>query len=343
MISGNIILTDSTDITISDENVVANSISIEMSTCRPNRFDFGTFNAAVLKIGVIITDAANMDFSGAVVNISDITYDGEDEVETLLGQYIVDGSQTRRERETVYLTAYDHAQDFDRSIPDNVRNTSYTALTAIQAACTACDITLDSTLPTGAPNTSITFTLKSAAVQTWRDIVMWACQLIGCNAVLSREGILTIRQAWYEYNATPDIICTAADRVDIKFSDTRVYVKYLTAYSGAKPKTYTSAATQPSQSKPGMMTIEKNPLLSDKTEAECDIINQALADKSFTQRRIEAKLFSNTEIALGKIGMYSGGKVDVRNSIRGMTTGVTWKYHGYTRVICTAPETVQGE
>lgn len=343
-LGGRILLTDNTEIEITDSIVVANSVSIQMSTCREKSFDFGTFNAAVLSMGVVDENALGHDFGNAVVQLEVTELDGEgDEVTTLLGQYYVDPKSIERKRNTVKFKAYDAAMKFDVEIPSNVRNTSYTALTLIQAACTACGVNFESTIgiPTGSPNTAVTFNLSSAAVQTWRDAVMWACQLICANAIINRNDMLEIRTAWYEYNDPQAFTCTASDRADIEFSDSRTFLRYLNSYSGKDVKRYTSVLTTPSGALDAEMSLKKNPLLKDKSAADCDTINQALLSVPIVQRQIKAKMFDNATISLGDIGQYSGGKVDVRNSIRGKTTGITWRYRGYTTVISTAPEIVR--
>lgn len=338
-ISCDAVLSGGTRLSFDDETIAANSVSIKMSTCRENKFDFGTFNAAELKIGLIDDDALDHDFSGAKLQlaVSEIDKDG-DEVQYDMGEYFVDPTQTKREKNTVYLVAYDAALKFDREIPDNVRDTGYTALSVIQTACGQCGVNLSGGIPTGSPNSEVTFKLSSAAVQTWRDAVMWACQLICANAIINRDGMLEIRKAWYTYNADADFTCTAADRVDIDFSDTRVYIKHLTSYSGNSVKTYESSQEAPSQSVPGTVTLSKNPLYDGKTEEECDTINTALLSQPIVQRQIKAKMFSSAGLSLGDLGVFRGGKIDVRRAVRGWITSLTWKYHGYTSVVCTAPD-----
>lgn len=339
-ITGRIILTGGTVINISDDIVVANSVSITMSTCRESRFDFGTFNAAVLKMGIVDDDVLQHDFTDAVVQISETYTDEEgDEIQIDLGDYTVDGTTVKRERNAVMFSAYDASLAFDKDITDNDRETTYTASTAIQAACTACGVSLEGSIPSGSPNTAVSFKLSSLSIQTWRDVVMWSCQLICANAVINRAGLLEIRQAWADMSeVTPDFTCTAADRHDIKFSDKRTYLKYMTAHSGKAIKTYTSSLSAPSQAVPGQMTLSKNPLLDDTSETDCDTINAAILTKPIEQRQISAKMFSNSEISLGDIGAFIGGKIDVRRQIGGMVTGITWRYHGFTTVICSAPE-----
>lgn len=332
---------------ITDDNILANSVSITMSTCGTSKFTFGTFNAAMLKIGLIDNDALDHEFAGASITLS-VTYVDElgNEDDYDLGTYWVNGTTIKRNRNTVTMTAEDATGQFNKELPDNVRQTQYTPATLYAAACTACGVSLDSNVdPTVFPNDSVTFTLASAAIQTWRDAVMWTVQIQACNALINRDGELTIRRAKH-ISTSPTWEITAAERADIKFSDTRIYPKYMDAYSAGKIKTYTSTAViSDNQARQGKIACAYNPLLEGKTESDCDTINSRILAflDNFLQRQIEAKHFTDPRVALGDVIQYRGGKVDVRRSILGIATHIVWRYHGYTTVTCTAPDAITDE
>ncbi|MBP3855495.1 MAG: hypothetical protein IK990_07800 [Ruminiclostridium sp.] len=330
-----------------DTSIVAGSVSVTMSTCRQNMFDFGTFNAAVLKMSVIDDDALDHEFSGASVMLRE---SDEQEQSVYLGTYYIDGTTVKRVRNTVTFSAYDRAVKFDIEISDNIRSTSYTALTAIQAACSAAGNTvLYNADLNDFPNISVTFTLENAALQTWRDVVMWCCQLCAANAIIDRMGRLKIIHARWQHEGTEDHVINAEQRISVQFSDARIYPKYMTAYSGTAVKEYVSGYTpegdQAVQSQPGTLQLDSNPLLAGKDDTECDTVNRAIIGniQSFTQRQITAKLFQNGDIGLGDAVRFLGGNVDVRRSILGMVTYIVWKYHGATTVTCTAPKPAEVE
>ncbi|MBO6303281.1 MAG: hypothetical protein J6N15_12680, partial [Ruminiclostridium sp.] len=191
--------------------------------------------------------------------------------------------------------------------------------------------------------------LENAALQTWRDVVMWCCQLCAANAIIDRMGRLKIIHARWQHEGTEDHAINAEQRISVQFSDTRIYPKYMAAYSGTAVKEYVSGYTpegdQAVQSQPGTLQLDSNPLLAGKDDTECDIVNRAILGniQSFAQRQITAKLFQNGDIGLGDAVRFSGGNVDVRRSILGMVTYIVWKYHGATTVTCTAPEPAEVE
>ena len=343
MLRGYIKLADGeTRIDFTDANIVNGSVSITMSTCRNTKFDFGTFNAAILKIGIFDDEALNHDFSGARIALQE--YDGENA--RSLGRYYVDGTKTKRRKNQISLTAQDGTAAFDTAISDSDKQNTYTPMQALTAACTACGVALYTVDLSAFPNNAVEFTPSSKAIQTYRDLVMWTAQLLAANAVINRNGALEIRSAHYVYNGDPDYISVGTDRADCTFSDTRTYIRYMTAYSGKTVKTYTSTAIiEDEQAREGTLALSYNPLLDGMTEAQCDTINSAiLADMgNFMQRQITAKMFGSSEIALGDCARFYGGKIDVRRSILGVVTGMAWRYRGITTVTCAAPAAVRGD
>lgn len=344
MLRAGIILKSGGTLELFDDNIVANSVIITMSVCGKNKYDIGTFNAASLKISIIDDDALQHEFSGAAVGLTETTGEGQEAETTYLGTYYIDGTTVKRNRKTVSFTAYDRSLKFDVELPDSARETSYTALTAIQAACTATGTTLFTAELTDFANTSVSFTLENAALQTWRDVVMWCCQLIAGYAIIDRYGRLKIIHARWQADDTINHVITAAQRVSIQFSDTRLYPKCMTAYAGNVVKNYKSgyvpSGDQAIQAQEGKCNLKSNPLVASMSEIDGDSINAAILGniQSFEQRQITAKLFQNSLIGLGDAIRFSGGKIDVRRSVLGMATHIEWRYHGYTIVTCTAPD-----
>lgn len=343
-ISGYIRLKDNTTITVADENIVSNSLSVQMSACRNTSYALGTFNAALMKIGVIDEDAASRDFTDAEIVLQK-EIEGEDPIK--LGRYYVDGAKTDRRKHEVLLTAQDGSAVFDSELPAAVHSTEYnSAYDALLAVCTAVGIALITTDLSGFPNYDVHIKPTSAAIQTHRDLVMWICQLLAAHAILNRDGALEIRHARRNVGATEDLINEASERTDIKFSDGRLYVKYMTAYSAGKVKTYqNNTAFQDPAAKPGTLSLSWNPLLDGMNETDCDTINLAILNdlRLFMQRQITAKLFDDPTVALDMAVRFRGGKIDNRLSIIGMVTAVTWRYHGDTTVTCAAMPAVKDE
>lgn len=352
MISGYIKLADSgeTTITVTDENIVANSLSITMSTCG-SEFMIGTFNAAILKISVIDDDAVNHDFSNAKITLQEI----KGGTTTYLGSYWVDGSKTKRVKNAVNLTAQDASAAFDKELDSSIRGASDNVLNMTGRICSAVGIVWDSTvIPT--INLGTMVQASSQSIQTYRDYVIWICQILGANAVIDRNGRFTFRKTLYptdsEGHIIPDRIITADERADIEFSDERVFIKYLSSYSAGKAKEYVSSAVSHyNEGRAGRLRLLYNPLTEKMAEEQCDEINTNILNYltntsthiALYQQRIKAKLFSASDIWLGETIRFTGGKIDTSNTrITSMVTQIVWRYNGFTTVTCTAPEAERG-
>lgn len=349
MIHGKITLKNGTEIEINDDVLVRDGLSFSMSTSSGSRFDIGTFNASELKISIYDEEAAGHEFDAAVISLSETDKNGENPLP--LGTYYVDGTKTDRRNKLVKLVAYDAATLFDVEIDaDFIADSTlkfYTPDQLISAASQAVGVPANA-IPSNLPNASVSgLTLLSKSIQTWRDAVMWVAQLLCANAVINRAGKLEIRRAKYLSEGTTiqvDHEISGDQRLSIRFSDVRTYIKYLSAYeTGKKPVSYTSGYNaSDAQARPASFSLAENPLLSTKGKYEIRQINSdwLVYIDGFKQREIKAELFGNPKIKLGDTCRFSGGLIDVRRSIIGVITDIRIKYNGVTTVICRAPEAV---
>ena len=315
-----------------DEDIIANSLSVTMSTCSKGNFTFGTFNAAVLKM--------SLRYSGAAPDGARIVLQKNS---TPLGTYWVDDSKTKRRGGILHVVAVDAASLFDIEIPSSIRQQTYTAGTALTAACTAAGVTFGG-IGSGLPNQNVTLALTSASVQTYRDLVMWVAQLCAGNAVINRNGSLEIRPAMYGVGDSSSYSSDASNRSDIEFADTRTWVKYMSAYSGRRVKMYQAVSDpESSEARPGSIALPLNPLLDGKTETECDTINCAIRDAvGSLVRDITAKCVDDPSVSLGDMANFTGGRTHSRaGGALGVVTGITWRFRGVTTVTCTAPTSVK--
>lgn len=353
-ITGTITLKNGDVILISDETIVSNSLKVSMSTCSFDKFDIGSFNAATLKIRVFDDDALEHEFDGAKIEpFSSQKTEGEDGEETEesipLGIYYVDGTKTKRKRNVVSLEAQDGTALFDKEFPSSLRQVPYDATEMLTAICSFAKTTLANTDLSSFPNYNVRFVASSKSIQTLRDAVMWIAQLLCCNAIIDREGKLEMRPARYfspegTSEITADYESDGSDRVDCQFSDVRTYTKYLSAYNLNVPKEYVSDITpSDAQAREGMLTLPSNPILEGMQFAWYDIINEAILEyiDGFGPRKIKASMFFNPSLKLGDTIRFRGGKIDVRRSIIGVVTGISWTYHGLMTVTCAAPQAVK--
>ncbi len=351
-LSGTVTLTDGTVIDITDDIIMKNSVKLTKELCG-DKYRIGTFNLACLKITYIDDYALGRNYSDAkiVLNYELLTDEENDVWESVpLGIFIVDGTLVRRKRDKITLTAYDYGVYFDNEPSDAVRSMSGTPEEVITAICSERGITFAGFSDTF-PNTDITITPSGAQLQSNRDIIMWIAALLCSYATIDRTGALRIIRPRYAQEDTTieiDRHLYSDERDSIYVTDTRAYIKYMSAYSGGDVKQYVSNFdAEDKQAAPAAYSLSKNPLLSGKTATECDTINEDWLEyiDNFMQRGIEAKIYGDPAIDVGDTIRCHEDDVDQRASIVGVITRYEWNYRNYAYIHCSAPQcaSVSGE
>ncbi len=342
-IEGNVVLSDGTEIEITDSNLVKNSLKITHELC--GEYKIGTFNLGCMKIGFFDDEWLLRDYSGAKItlNYKIETTSGWESVP--LGIYIVDGQSVKRRRNTISLIAYDYGILFDCTLSDTLRSTTDTAENLIKLACEHCGVQF-SDIFEKLPNQDITVTPSSAQIQSCRDLIAWCAALLCGYAVIDRTGKLRIIAARHRSTENyVDKYVKSFERNRIYVTDSRAWIATMSAYSGGKRKIYQSDYVhEDEQSARAIYTLEKNPLLCDKTETECDKINSAWLGHIdvFLQRGINAEIYGDPAIDVGDMLRCSEGDIDQRRSILGLVTKQEWRYRNFHTIVCASPVLADG-
>ena len=349
-ISGKITLSDGSVINLSDNILVSGALKITHELC--GNYKVGTFNLGCLKIGIYDDNALLRDFSGA---LAEPVYEIKTEAgwETVpLGKFRADGRTVKRRRNAVYFTAYDNGTLFDCAPESWLSDMEYTAEGIITRICRQCGVTFGG-IDEGLPNTDVKLSLADEQIQTCRDAVMWCASILCGYAVIDRTGALRIISSKYDtsddepLDIVVDKIVTAAERKSIYVTDTRAYIKCLTAYCGQNVKNYISSVVHSDvQAAPATYALAKNPLIPKTlSEEERDGINEAwlaYIDGSM-QRGITAEIYGDPALDVGDVLRCSGGDIDQRRSIVGLVTKQEWRYRGYHSIVCAAPDLIFDE
>lgn len=149
-----------------------------------------------------------------------------------MGKYVI--KQVMQTYGDVKIVAYDFMILFDKDLPANVNRNGMLPYDRLQAACTACGVTLGVSradilrMPNG--NRMLGFANTSDQMKTWRDVVAETAEALGGNATMTRDGKLTILQ--YGRYAVDGI--GAGFRYSSEFSDYQSYYTgiYLTYKEG---------------------------------------------------------------------------------------------------------------
>ena len=347
-VTGTIVLSDSTSITINDSVLVKDTLKLTRGLCS-GKYRIGTFDLACLRFGFFIDNALGLDLTGAYVTLSyGICVNGEFE-DVPLGKFLIDPVLSVRRKDILNIVAYDEGVRFDVPLSDTLRESEGTPAELILAACAQCGVgsTVSASSVSAFPNNALTVSAGDKQIQTCRDLVVWCAALMCCYAAVDRSSRLTLIPAKYAVQPEDQtVIITdrairADERENITVTDTRAYIKYLTAYSGDDVKSYTSSyVSDDEQASPASYVLEKNPLLAGKTAAECDTANAAWLSYigAFKQRGVRAEIFGDPSPDVGDTIAFLGGDVDQRSGIIGVVTGLEWRYRGCTDIECLAAE-----
>ena len=347
-LTGTIVLSSGSTITIDDSVLVRDSVKLTRELCS-GKYRIGTFDLACLRFGFFIDNALGLDLTGAYVTLA-YGLLAEGDFETVpLGKFLIDPVLSVRRKNILSIVAYDEGVKFDVPLPDSLREMTGTPDELIAAACTHCGVSTDITAASIAdlPNSGMTVGADEKQIQTCRDLVMWCAALMCSYAAVDRSSKLTLIPA--KYSVQPDDMSViildrtirADERRSITVTDTRAYIKYLTAYSGDEVRSYTSAYTSDDeQASPAAYVLEKNPLLAGKSASVCDTANAEWLEyiDAFKQRGVEAEIFGDPSIDPGDTIAFRGGDVDQRTGIIGVVTGIEWRYRGCMDIECLAAE-----
>ncbi|MCR4779625.1 MAG: hypothetical protein K5876_00875 [Ruminiclostridium sp.] len=350
MIGGSVTLNDGTVIPLTDSVLVKDTMKFTRELCRGS-YRIGTFSLACLQFSIFLDDALGLDLNGAYAEPEYGLFVNGDWETVPLGRFLIDPVLSIRRKDILSIVAYDEGVLFDIGISDTLRSTSAAPPALIAAACAECGVSTDITAQTilPFPNSSLTVCAESSQIQTCRDLVMWCAALMCCYAAIDRDSKLVLIPA--KYAVEPDdstVIITdravrADERKSITVTDTRAYIKYLTAYAENDVVNYTSSYVSPDvQASPAAYVLEKNPLLEGKSASECNTANTAWLAyiDSFKQRGVKAVLFGDPAIDTGDTIVFRGGDVDQRTGIIGVVTGIEWRYRGANTIECLAAECV---
>ena len=346
-ITGTIALADGTVIDVTDAILVNGNLSID-ERCM-NSFDIGTFYTNQMKLAIYDKDALSHEFANARVELCYGLLVGDEYEDIFLGKYTVDGTNCKRVRDRVYLTAYDRSAKFDRAKSEQAAATAMPPYNALQLICSECSVVLATTQAEieAMPNGTLSIKCDSSRIETMRDCVMWIAGLLGGYARINREGKLEIRKAKYSVSADDqsqiiiDRTLNGKERISTSFSDTRIYPKYMEAYCAGKAKVYTSSYVSTDvQARAGSFSLPENPLISSLSEEKQNAANKAVLAylDSFKQRTIKTTIYGDPALECGDTIKLTGGSIDVGRNIVGVVTRYTWKFRQQCTVQCAAPD-----
>ena len=287
-----------------NKDIVKGSGYITNQCCGSNEIEIGSVYAAELGI-TLYTSIDRYTLEGATITLSfflEIS-DGKYE-EVPLGIFEI--SEANRTINCLAIKAYDYMLRFDKDFGNKV--TSGTAYDLLALACEECKVELAHTQEEieSWNNAQILLGIYSENdIESWRDVIFYVAQVLGCFATINRAGKLELRK--YGNVSVMDIPNT--QRFSSSFSD---FVTRYTAINSTNNRTQTAEYYALDPDDGLTMNLEVNPLLQfGLVETRKSILLNVLNDIS----KIKYVPFDSTTIGnpafdLGDVITFSGGHAD---------------------------------
>lgn len=287
-----------------NKDIVKGSGYITNQCCGSNEIEIGSVYAAELGI-TLYASIDRYTLEGATITLSfflEIS-DGKYE-EVPLGIFEI--SEANRTINCLAIKAYDYMLRFDKDFGNKV--TSGTAYDLLALACEECKVELAHTQEEieSWNNAQILLGIYSENdIESWRDVIFYVAQVLGCFATINRFGKLELRK--YGNVSVMDIPNT--QRFSSSFSD---FVTRYTAINSTNNRTQTAEYYALDPDDGLTMNLGVNPLLQfGLVETRKSILLNVLNDIS----KIKYVPFDSTTIGnpafdLGDVITFSGGHAD---------------------------------
>lgn len=313
--------------TITDENILPGSLSINNRATSSGEFGYGSVYVGQLNVTLIDVDDVIDRYSlfGAQVSATFIQILSEHDEERIpLGIFYV--NTPTRKKKTVSLECYDAMTDFDVQLTESTFGTPYELLSYL---CMGCGVTLGNTQAgiEAMPNGTVQFTFAQYANMTARDALSNIAKVLCGFATIDRSGQLVIRPFSTSYS--DDI--KARSRVSSTIADYQTYFVAVTATMTVDGEQ--KSITKLTGREDGLVLDLGNIQIAQGTQevmsAMMQSIASALAVVCYTPAQCE--IISNPAYDLGDMVLLS----DVNNTTDDVSTVITaidWKYHAKMKI-----------
>lgn len=288
-----------------NKDIVKGSGYIVNQSCSEGKMSIGNAYAAELGI-TLYSKLDRYTLEGAEIRLSFFLEVASGEYEEVpLGVYeICEANVTRN---CVAIKAYDYMLRFDKACGRrSVING--TAFDLLSLACEKCGVVLHHTkeeMELWANATTVMSLYPENDVETWRDVIYYVAQLLGCFATMNRYGELELRQ----YGRPPVMMVTSRLRYSSSFSD--FAVKY-TAIRFVNQKTSTSEYYALEEDDGLTMSLGSNPFLQYMVDSQrkkmLENILQAVAEIDYIP--YEVVTTGNPALDLGDVLIFTDGQAD---------------------------------
>lgn len=212
------------NVSFTEDDILSGSFSVSNQCSDANEVKIGSVNVGELEVTFRSNLLSRNQWKGAVITVSDgLFIDTLQQYEYVpLGIYTIDDAKI--DKTGIRVHAYDNMLKFDKSF--NLSTTTGSAYSILALMCQDCGVELGMTetqmaaLPNGTQQISL---YSENDCETYRDVVFWIAQTVGCFATIGRDGKLYLRK----YGNTEIDSISAG----LRFDD-NLFATYQTQYSG---------------------------------------------------------------------------------------------------------------
>ena len=198
------------DFTITQDDIPSGGLKINRYSVSGSTIEIGSAIAAELDLTLYNTNGEFNDvvFEGAELYVRVGVYDSNDLLQYIpMGYFTVD--ECPRKLSRISLTALDRMVQFDVPAPAVIFTPNMTVQALVNACCSNCNVTLDTTLST-LPNYNYTITAAPNTNDlTYRQLIQWCAEIMGVCAFIDWQGHLVFK--WYTA-ASPATTLTTHNR-----------------------------------------------------------------------------------------------------------------------------------
>lgn len=223
---------------------------------------------------------------------------------------IFEVSEANRLAKCLELKAYDYMLRFEKNF--NGFETIGVAYDFLALCCKACKVELVQTQEeiSAMPNADVTLSIyPENDIETYRDVLYFTAQVLGCFCCINREGKLELRK----YTAAPVLRVESKHRFSSSFSD---FVTRYTAVSSTNLRTQISEYYALETDDGLTMKLGVNPLLQfglEETRKQlCENILQDLSAVEYVP--FDSDTIGNPAMDLGDVLTFAGGQADESKS-----------------------------
>lgn len=324
--TGEITTKDKKTYPFTNKDIVKGSGYISNQCCGSNEIEIGSVYAA--ELGITLYSAIDRyTMEGATITMSFWLDVGEREYEEVpMGIFEI--SEANRTINCLELKAYDYMLRFEDNFTNKV--SSGLAYDLLALACQECDVELAHTeeeigaMPNGATLLGI---YSENDIETWRDLIYYVAQVLGCFCTINRRGQLELRK--YRNDSLMDI--SSKQRFSSSFSD---FVTRYTAINSTNRLTEIAEYYALDPDDGLTMNLGVNPLLQfglvETRKKLCTNILNDIAPINYVP--FDSTTIGNPAMDLGDIITFSGGHADAEQIT--CVTSIQYKVNGKHSIKC---------